>query len=405
MAFVMDPIRSIDIRGDTTFALMLEAQRRGHRVFYDRSGRSRRRERRVFAKVFPVTLRREHGNHAEVGEPHVADLDAEMQIVFQRKDPPVDEAYVTATQILALLKRARVWNRPAGILAANEKLYALHFADLMPETLVARETARFLDFLEEMGGEMIVKPLGGRGGEGIFHVRRDDRNLFSILEQTTRFGTRLAMAQRYLPDVRSGDKRILLLEGEPLGAVLRVPAEGENRANLHVGGRPAEGRARRGRPPHHRSAAPLARARRPPLRRHRRDRRPAHRGERHQPDGDPGDERPRRRPLRGARARAGRAEALADGRRLRPRPPPSAASNSVDNPPESLLTPSEARRIIRASVGGSSPAPTVLPPKPRLPVAGKTQPTEKEWSMATKVAKPESSERRAGSTTSTRRGT
>jgi len=158
--------------------------------------------------------------------------------VFQRKDPPVDAAYVTATQILSLCKRALVLNRPAGILAANEKLYALHFADLMPETLVARETRSFLDFLEQMSGEMIVKPLDGRGGEGIFHVRRDDRNLFSILEQSTRFGTRLAMAQRYLPAVRRGDKRILLLEGEPLGAVLRVPAQGETRANLHVGGRP-----------------------------------------------------------------------------------------------------------------------------------------------------------------------
>ena len=242
MAFVMDPIRSIDIRGDTTFALMLEAQRRGHHIFCVDPGDLGVAGGAVFAKVSPVTLRREPGQHADLGEPHIVDLDAEMQVVFQRKDPPVDEAYVTATQILALLKRAQVWNRPAGILAANEKLYAFHFADLMPETLVARESARFLDFLERMGGEMIVKPLGGRGGEGIFHVRRDDRNLFSILEQTTRFGTRLAMAQRYLPEVRRGDKRILLLEGEPLGAVLRVPAERENRANLHVGGRPERAR-------------------------------------------------------------------------------------------------------------------------------------------------------------------
>jgi len=238
MAFVMDPIRSIDIHGDTTFALMLEAQRRGHRVFCVDPGDLGVEGGRVVAKVFPVTLRREVGRHADLGEPRRADLDAELDAVFQRKDPPVDEAYVFATQLLALLGRALVWNRPAGILAANEKLYALHFADLMPETLVARETRRFLDFLDEMEGEMIVKPLGGRGGEGIFHVRRDDRNLFSILEQTTRFGTRLAMAQRYLPEVRRGDKRILLLEGEPLGAVLRVPAETETRANLHVGGRP-----------------------------------------------------------------------------------------------------------------------------------------------------------------------
>ncbi len=238
MAFVMDPIRSIDIRGDTSFALMLEAQRRGHRVFCIDPGDLGVAGGRVVAKVFPVTLRPEIGHHADVAEPRQADLDAEFDVVFQRKDPPVDAAYVTATQILSLCRRALVLNRPAGILAANEKLYALHFADLMPETLVARETAQFLDFLEQMSGEMIVKPLDGRGGEGIFHVRRDDRNLFSILEQTTRFGTRLAMAQRYLPAVRRGDKRILVLEGEPLGALLRVPAEGETRANLHVGGRP-----------------------------------------------------------------------------------------------------------------------------------------------------------------------
>jgi glutathione synthase len=238
LAFVMDPIRSIDVRSDTTFALMLEAQRRGHRIFCVDPGDLGVDGGRVVAKVSPVTLRREVGNHADLGESRRADLDAEFEAVFQRKDPPVDEAYVTATQILALCKRAWVLNRPSGILAANEKLYALHFADLMPETLVARETRQFLDFLERMDGEMIVKPLGGRGGEGIFHVRRDDRNLFSILEQTTRFGTRLAMAQRYLAAVRRGDKRILLLEGEPLGAVLRVPAESETRANLHVGGRP-----------------------------------------------------------------------------------------------------------------------------------------------------------------------
>jgi glutathione synthase len=238
LAFVMDPIRSIDVRSDTTFALMLEAQRRGHRIFCVDPGDLGVDGGRVVAKVSPVTLRREVGNHADLGESRRADLDAEFEAVFQRKDPPVDEAYVTATQILALCKRAWVLNRPSGILAANEKLYALHFADLMPETLVARETRQFLDFLERMDGEMIVKPLGGRGGEGIFHVRRDDRNLFSILEQTTRFGTRLAMAQRYLAAVRRGDKRILLVEGEPLGAVLRVPAESETRANLHVGGRP-----------------------------------------------------------------------------------------------------------------------------------------------------------------------
>lgn len=131
-------------------------------------------------------------------------------------------------------------NRPAGILAANEKLYALGFADLMPPTLVTRSIAALDEFLLAQGGEMIVKPLDGRGGEGIFHVHTGDRNRRSILEQSTLFGARPAMAQAYLKEVRHGDKRILLVDGEPLGAVLRVPAEGEHRANFHVGGSAAQ---------------------------------------------------------------------------------------------------------------------------------------------------------------------
>jgi glutathione synthase len=131
-----------------------------------------------------------------------------------------------------------VLNRPAGILAANEKLYACAFPELMAETLVTREIPRLVDLMAKLGGEMIVKPLDGKGGEGIFHVSNDDRNLFSILEQATAFETRRVMAQRYLPEVRRGDKRILLVDGEPIGALLRVPSERETRSNLHVGGRP-----------------------------------------------------------------------------------------------------------------------------------------------------------------------
>jgi glutathione synthase len=233
----MDPIQAVNIHADTTFALMLEAQRRGHRIYGVDPLDLGVRDARVTAKLQPVELRRELGNHASVGPARQAALDEEIDVVFQRKDPPVDVAYATATQILALCRRALVLNRPEGILAANEKLYAMHFADVMPVTLVARAIPEFVDFMAEQGGEMIVKPLHGKGGEGVFHVRNDDRNLFSILEQSTQFGTRWAIAQEYLPAVRQGDKRILLLDGEPLGAVLRVPAENEARSNLHVGGR------------------------------------------------------------------------------------------------------------------------------------------------------------------------
>jgi glutathione synthase len=237
MAFLMDPIGGIDIAKDTTFALMLEAQRRGHRVLYLEQGDLEVDDGKVCAHVREITLRREQGNHAELGPAHSVVLDDRVDVVFQRKDPPVDADYITATQILTLCKCALVLNRPAGILSANEKLYALHFPQLMAETRVTRHIPELIDFMAKVGGEMIVKPLSGRGGEGIFHVRGDDRNLSSILEQSTRFGTQWTMAQRYLPEVRAGDKRILLLEGEPLGALLRVPAERETRANLHVGGR------------------------------------------------------------------------------------------------------------------------------------------------------------------------
>ena len=239
MLFVMDPVESLDIRADTTFVLMLEAQRRGHRVFSLDPADLGVAGGKAVGRARRVTVRPEEGNHADVGPPEHLVLD-DLDVVWQRKDPPVDADYVTATQILRLCRRALVLNRPEGILAANEKLYALLFADLMPETLVAREIPRFLDFMAERGGEMIVKPLDGKGGEGIFHLRQDDRNLFSILEQSTAFGTKWAMAQRYMPEIREGDKRILLLEGEPLGALLRVPAQDETRANLHVGGRAAK---------------------------------------------------------------------------------------------------------------------------------------------------------------------
>lgn len=239
MLFVMDPIESIDIDKDTTFVLMLAAQERGHRVLYCELADLSVDAGRPQARVRPVALRRERGRHATLGAPHTIALDDGADVVFQRKDPPVDVDYVTATQILALCRRALVLNRPDTVIWANEKLYAVQFADLMPETRVARRIPEFVDFLAKLGGEMIVKPLGGKGGEGVFHLRHDDRNLFSILEQVTGFGTRWAMAQQYVPEVRRGDKRILLVDGDPIGAVLRVPAAGETRANLHVGGTPA----------------------------------------------------------------------------------------------------------------------------------------------------------------------
>jgi len=235
-AFVMDPIESVDIRADTTFVLMLEAQRRGHRVLYVDPADVSVEAGAPVARAHPVTLRRKEGHHVDRGEACSVALDADTDVVLQRVDPPVDAAYVTTTQILTLCHQTLVLNRPESILAANEKLYALHFADLMPATRVTHSIPQLVDFMAKLGGEMIVKPLDGKGGEGIFHVRNGDRNLFSILEQSTRFETVRVMAQQYLPEVREGDKRILILDGEPIGAVLRVPADQEFRANFHAGG-------------------------------------------------------------------------------------------------------------------------------------------------------------------------
>jgi glutathione synthase len=237
---VMDPIESVDIAADTTFVMMLEAQNRGHEVLYLDPADLRIIDGRTFASVTPVTLQRKQGAHVEFGSSRQIFLDEGVDAALQRKDPPVDANYITATQILSLCRRTVVLNQPQSILAYNEKLLALAFYELMPETVVSCRIADLRDFLDKMGGEMIVKPLDGKGGEGIFHARKGDGNLSSILEQVTHFEERVAMAQRYIPAIRLGDKRILLLDGEPLGAVLRVPAEAEVRANLHVGGRAAK---------------------------------------------------------------------------------------------------------------------------------------------------------------------
>lgn len=236
-AFVMDPIEDVDIEADTTFVLMLEAQRRGHRVLTLQPTDLGVQEGKVVAQAREVSLQRVAGQHAKLEAPRKFVFDEEVDIAFQRKDPPVDTAYVTATQILGLCKETLVLNRPEAVIACNEKLFTIQFAHLMPATLVTRNIASLREFMSHLGGEMILKPLHGKGGEGVFHVDGEDRNLAALLELATQYGRDWAMAQEYLPAIRQGDKRILLVDGEPIGAVLRVPALGETRANLHVGGR------------------------------------------------------------------------------------------------------------------------------------------------------------------------
>ncbi len=240
LAFVMDPVEREPMAASTTIVLMREAQDRGHRVLYVDPADLCVDNGRVRAEAAPITLDLASEAPVHRGEARTYDFDQEIDVAFQRKDPPVDRDYIVATQILDVCQKTLVLNRPSSVIAFNEKLLAVRFADLMPETRVTRHIRELREFMQAHGGQMIVKPLDGKGGEGIFHVVEDDRNLTSILEQSTQFGKRSVMAQQYLPAVRKGDKRILLLDGEPIGAVLRVPAAHESRANLHVGGTPAQ---------------------------------------------------------------------------------------------------------------------------------------------------------------------
>jgi len=235
--YVMDPLARVLVDKDTTFAFMLEGERRGHEqhqcgvedLYVERSV--------PHARVRFVSVRRAEV-HYTLGEERTVPL-MWFDVVFMRKDPPFDLAYYFATHVLGLVdaRSTLVVNDPRGLREANEKLYALHFPDVIPESLVAAEPARLRTFMETLGGEMIVKPLDGCGGAGVFHLHGGDRNLNAILELSTQNGTRLVMAQRYLAAVRtSGDKRLIVLAGEPLGAIARVPREDEHRGNIHVGG-------------------------------------------------------------------------------------------------------------------------------------------------------------------------
>ncbi len=236
--FVMDPLARIQIVGDTTFALMHESQTRGHEIWFCEPRHLALEHDRALSAAWPVTVRRTVGDHHLLGPQATAPLDG-FDVVFMRKDPPFDMDYFFATLIL---ERARgktlLINDPRGLREANEKLAVLNFPRLTPPMIVTRESTRLRSFLVEHGGEMVVKPLDASGGFGVFHVRHGDPNTGSILEQATNLGRRWTVAQKYLPEVRQGDKRILLVDGEPLCAVLRVPAPDDARGNLHVGAKP-----------------------------------------------------------------------------------------------------------------------------------------------------------------------
>jgi len=236
VAVQMDPIQSIDIDADSTFALMLEAQARGHALWHYHVRDLAFAAGRVVARAHPVEVERKKGAHWRFGAEEELDLSA-VDVVLMRQDPPFDMAYITATHILEHIHpETLVVNDPASVRNAPEKLYVTHFPDLMPETLVTadrRQIARF----REKHGDIIVKPLFGNGGAGVFHLRPDDSNLNALVEMFTERSREPLVVQRYVPDVRKGDKRIILVDGVAMGAINRVPAKGESRSNMHVGGK------------------------------------------------------------------------------------------------------------------------------------------------------------------------
>jgi glutathione synthase len=237
VAIQMDPIETINIDSDSTFALALEAQTRGHAMFHYLPQALTLRDGRLYARGRPLSVQREHGNHHKFGALEELDL-AKLDVILMRQDPPFDMAYITATHLLELLPAdgPLIVNDPASVRNAPEKLFVLQFKELMPPTLLSLDAGEIRAFWEEHG-DIILKPLFGNGGAGIVHLRPGDENLNSLLEMYAQMNPEPVMVQRYVPEVRQGDKRIILVDGEPKGAVLRVPATGEARANLHVGGR------------------------------------------------------------------------------------------------------------------------------------------------------------------------
>jgi glutathione synthase len=234
---IMDPVSTVQAEADTTFALMEEAAQRGHRVDHCLNTDLVLDRGRLYARVARATMQRTAAVPIALAAPEDVSLH-DVDAVLVRTDPPFDDNYLWCTLLLDHIKHETlVLNDPHGLRQANEKLYALHFPELMPETIVTSHKPRIRDFITRVGGQAVIKPLGGRGGEGVLVLRNGDPNVNAIIEGTTLNGKCAAMVQVFLPEVKIGDKRILVLDGEPLGAVLRVPADGEHRSNLRVGGR------------------------------------------------------------------------------------------------------------------------------------------------------------------------
>jgi len=237
VALQMDPIGSVNINADSTFRIALEAQDRGHSLFFYTPDKLAFVEGRVTARGFPIELRREIGNHVTYGAETEVDL-ADFDVVWLRQDPPFDMGYITSTHLLDMIHpKTLVVNDPFWVRNFPEKLLVLRFPELTPPTAIARDLATIRAF-KARHGDIILKPLYGNGGAGVFRLDANDRNLSSLYELFTGFSREPLIVQKFLPDVAKGDKRVILVDGEPVGAINRVPQAGETRSNMHVGGRP-----------------------------------------------------------------------------------------------------------------------------------------------------------------------
>lgn len=237
VALQMDPVEDIDIDADSTFVIGLEAQRRGHELFHYHPDDLMYEDGRVLALARRLELRYELGNHFTLGTPELIDLKT-LDVVWLRQDPPFDMAYLTSTYLLDMVHPdTLVVNNPTQVRANPEKLYISRFADLTPPTLVSRNVDAIKAFRAKHA-DIIVKPLYGNGGWGVFHIKPGDENLNTLLEMHMAASREPLMVQAYIPAVRQGDKRIILIDGEPAGAINRIPPEGEARSNMHAGGTP-----------------------------------------------------------------------------------------------------------------------------------------------------------------------
>ena len=236
IAFQMDPIEAVDVRGDSSFALALEAQKRGYHLFtYHPNSLALSAGKSLSAKGKWIKVKDEDGNHVEILCEERLDLTA-MDVILMRQDPPFDMHYITATHLLeSITDKVLIINNPAAVRNAPEKLVATLFPDLMPPTLITSDLDSIRAFRQEHK-DIIIKPLHGNGGAGVFHLKPDDSNLASLVEMMLCFEPVPLMIQQYLPAVRQGDKRVILIDGVAKGAVNRIPPKGEARANFHVGG-------------------------------------------------------------------------------------------------------------------------------------------------------------------------